>query len=83
MTTIALVLLAAAGVVLTIRILIGPSLPDRVIATDALLVVVISGLAVHAAGTGRTEFVDAAVVLGLLGFVGTGVAARYIEQRGS
>jgi multicomponent Na+:H+ antiporter subunit F len=81
-TTVALVLLAVAAVVLVVRILVGPSVADRVVAIDALLVVVISGLAVNAAATGRTAFIDVAVVVGLLGFVGTGVAARFIERRG-
>lgn len=82
MTTVALVLLAVAAVVLVVRILVGPSVADRVVAIDALLVVVISGLAVNAAATGRSAFIDVAVVVGLLGFVGTGVAARFIERRG-
>jgi len=82
-TTLALALLATAGALLVVRIIIGPSVADRVVAVDALLVVVISGLAVNAAATGRTAFVDVAVVVGLLGFVGTGVAARFIERRGA
>jgi multicomponent Na+:H+ antiporter subunit F len=82
-TTLALALLATAGSLLVVRIVIGPSVADRVVATDALLVVVISGLAVNAAATGRSAFVDVAVVVGLLGFVGTGVAARFIERRGA
>jgi multicomponent Na+:H+ antiporter subunit F len=82
-TTLALVLLATAGALLVVRIIIGPSVADRVVAIDALLVVVISGLAVNAAATGRSAFVDVAVVVGLLGFVGTGVAARFIERRGA
>jgi multicomponent Na+:H+ antiporter subunit F len=82
-TTLALALLATAGALLVVRIVIGPSVADRVVAVDALLVVVISGLAVNAAATGRSAFVDVAVVVGLLGFVGTGVAARFIERRGA
>jgi multicomponent Na+:H+ antiporter subunit F len=82
-TTLALVLLTVAAVGFLIRALIGPSLADRVIAVDALLIVVIAGLAVDAARSGRTAFVDVAVVIGLLGFVGTGVAARFIEKRGA
>lgn len=83
MTTLALVLLALAAAVLAVRVFAGPSVPDRVIAIDALLVVVVSGLAVDAAASGRTAFIDVAVVIALLGFVGTGVAARFIERRGS
>lgn len=83
MTTLALALLALAGVGFVARAIIGPSIADRVVAVDALLIVVIAGLAVDAARSGRTAFVDVAVVIGLLGFVGTGVAARFIEGRGA
>lgn len=82
LATIALVLLAAAAVLLGIRVAIGPSVADRVIALDTLLVVVISVIVADAARTGSTAFIDVAVVMGLLGFIGTGVAARFIEQRG-
>jgi multicomponent Na+:H+ antiporter subunit F len=83
MTTVALVLLAASAVIFMVRAVIGPSVIDRVIAVDSLLVVTVSALAVHAAATGRATYIDVAVVVGLLGFVGTGVAARFIEQRGA
>ncbi len=83
MATAALVLLAAAGLAMTIRVVIGPSVADRVVALDGLLAIVISVLVVDAARTGSTAFVDVAVVMGLLGYVGTGVAARFIERRGA
>lgn len=82
MTTLALCLLAVAGVGFLARAVMGPSVADRVVAVDALLIVIIAGLAVDAARSGRVMFVDVAVVIGLLGFVGTGVAARFIERRG-
>jgi multicomponent Na+:H+ antiporter subunit F len=82
-TALALALLAVAGLGFVARAVIGPSVADRVIAVDALLTVVIAGLAVDAVRSGRTAFVDVAVVIGLLGFVGTGVAARFVERRGA
>jgi multicomponent Na+:H+ antiporter subunit F len=82
-TTIALALLAAAGVLLTVRLMIGPSVADRVVAMDGLLIIVIGVIAADAAHTGRTAFIDVALVIGLLAFVGTGIAARFIEQRGA
>lgn len=83
MTVVALALLAAAGVALAIRLAIGPSVADRIVATDGLLIVVIGLLAADAARTESTTFLDVAVVIGLLAFVGTGIAARFIEQRGA
>ena len=83
MTTIALVLLWLAAGVLLVRVVIGPSLADRVVALDGVLIVVICGLAVGAVRSGNSLFTDVSVVIGLLGFVSTGVAARFIERRGA
>jgi multicomponent Na+:H+ antiporter subunit F len=82
-TTTAFVLLWLAGGLLVVRLVLGPSLADRVVALDGLLIVVIAGLSVNAARTGNDLFTDTAVVIGLLGFVGTAVAARFIERRGA
>jgi multicomponent Na+:H+ antiporter subunit F len=78
--TIVLLLLAAAG--FAVRLVWGPSLADRVIALDGLLIVVIAILAVDAVRRDTSWFIDAALVIGLLGYVGTGVSARFIERRG-
>jgi multicomponent Na+:H+ antiporter subunit F len=79
----ALALLWLAGALLLVRVVVGPSLADRVVALDGLLIVVICGLAVNAARTDSDLFTDVAVVIGLLGFLGTAVAARFIERRGA
>jgi multisubunit Na+/H+ antiporter MnhF subunit len=78
----AFVLLAVAAVGFLVRLLIGPSVADRIIALDGLLLIVVSALAVETARTGETYFVDGVVAIGLLGFVGTAVAARFVERRG-
>lgn len=83
MITAALALLWLAGALLLVRVVAGPSLADRVVALDGLLVVVVCGLAVTAARTGSDVYSDVAVVIGLLGFLGTAVAARFIERRGA
>lgn len=83
MISAALALLWLAGALLLVRVVVGPSLADRVVALDGLLIVVICGLAVNAARTDSDLFTDVAVVIGLLGFLGTAVAARFIERRGA
>lgn len=82
MIAVTFLLLALAGTGFSVRLVMGPSLADRVIALDGLLIVIMATLAFDAVRTERTWFVDVAVVLGLLGYVGTGVAARLIERRG-
>jgi len=77
------VLLALSGAGFLIRLVIGPSLADRVVALDGLLIVIVAVLAIDAARTGRGWFTDVAVVVGLLGYVGMCVSARFIERRGA
>lgn len=82
MAEITLGLLAVAAALFLARLVLGPSLADRVIALDGLVLIVVASLVVESARTEEGFFVDAAIVIGLLGFVGTGVAARFIERRG-
>lgn len=75
------VMLAAAFLLALWRIARGPSLPDRVVGLDlvALLAVCVIGLLtlVH----GVPAFLDAALALALVAFLGTIAFARYAEQR--
>lgn len=76
------VVLGLAFVCFGYRLLRGPSLADRAIAIDGMLVVGLSAIVVDAANTGRGAFLQVAVMLTLVGFIGTAVVARYIEGRG-
>ena len=60
----------------------GPTLADRVIAIDGMLMVGLSMLVVNAVDTGRGAFLQVAVMLTLVGFIGTAVVARFIEGQG-
>lgn len=79
----ALTMLIVAAALCVIRLVRGGSLPDRIVALDTLLVVVVLGLAVLAARTGEDTYLDAMVVAALLGFTGTSLVARFIERRGA
>ncbi len=76
-------MLAAAGLLCVLRMLRGRSFPDRAVALDTLLVVVVCGIAVDAARTGDGTYLDVLVVAALLGFTGTALVARFIERRGA
>ena len=75
-------LLAAAFVCFAYRLVRGPTLADRVIAIDGMLVVGLSMLVAQAVDTGRGAFLQVAVMLTLVGFIGTAVVARFIEGQG-
>ena len=61
------------------RLLRGPSLTDRVIGVDGMLVCGLSMLIVRAMDTGVGAFLPAAIVLALVSFISTSVIARFIE----
>jgi multicomponent Na+:H+ antiporter subunit F len=75
--------LVLSAVLTLLRLLRGPSLADRVISIDVLLLLLVGGIAVQAARTGEAIFVTAAVVAALIAFVATVTVARYIERRGA
>lgn len=81
--TLTFILLGVAAVLCLLRLLRGRSLPDRVVGLDTLLVTVVCGIAVYSAKIGSQVFLDAMVVLALLGFTGTALVARFIERRGA
>lgn len=81
--TLTFAMLGAAGLLCILRMLRGRSFPDRAIALDTLLVVVVCGIAADAARTGDGTYLDVLVVASLLGFTGTALVARFIERRGA
>ncbi len=77
-----LVLLALALLLSLARIIIGPTLSDRVLALDLLTVVAMGFIGAIAVRTGLTLYLDIAIALALLGFLATLAFARYILSRG-
>jgi multicomponent Na+:H+ antiporter subunit F len=75
--------LAVAALLVLLRLLLGPSVPDRIVALDTLLQLVIAGIAVGAAMTRRGDFLAVLVAASLLGFLGTVLVGRFVERRGA
>ena len=75
--------LTLAALLVLVRLVRGPSVPDRIVALDTLLQVVVAGIAVAAAVTRDGSFLAVLVAVALLGFVGTVTVARFVERRGS
>lgn len=80
---IALIFLTVSFFVTTYRVIIGPTLPDRIVALDMLVGVVIGFIAVIGVKTGYYLYVDIAIALGLVGFLATVALARFVLERGS
>lgn len=77
----------AAFIMVFIRLLRGPSLPDRVIALDLMTVITIAFIGLYSIIIEEAVYLDAAIALALVSFLGTVAFARYIEhsalQRGA
>jgi multisubunit Na+/H+ antiporter MnhF subunit len=82
MSALALVLLSVAAALFLTRLFIGPSVADRVMAFDGLLITVMCGILVAVARRDWSTSVDAVLLIALVGFIGTGVLARFVERRG-
>jgi multicomponent Na+:H+ antiporter subunit F len=80
--SIALTLFAIAFVLAFVRLLRGPSLPDRVVALDLMVVIGIGFISACAIEAEKSVFVDVATVVALIGFLAT-VAFAYHVRRGS
>ena len=75
LATLGLALLMAVA-----RLIKGPTLPDRVVAMDLIGVLVVGVIVVLAGSTGVRATLDAAIVIALIGFVGTIAYATYVQR---
>jgi multicomponent Na+:H+ antiporter subunit F len=75
-----LAMLCVALFLAFLRLLRGPTLPDRVVALDLIALLSVGFIAMYDIVTNDTVFLDVAIVLGLVAFLGTVAFARYVER---
>jgi multicomponent Na+:H+ antiporter subunit F len=76
--------LVGLGLLLTfVRLVRGPTLPDRVVALDLMGVLAVGMIAAYAVVTDQPVLLDPAAVLALVGFLSTVAFARYLKRRGA
>ena len=72
--------LGVALLVAFIRLVKGPTLPDRIVAMDLIGMLVVGLIVVLAGWSGVHATLDAAIVIALVGFLGTVAYATYVER---
>ena len=77
---IALSALSIALVLLFIRIIIGPSTQDRILALDAIGVLLVGFIGILMILQDTSVFSDIVLVLTILGFVGTLTLSKFLER---
>ena len=63
-----------------VRLAIGPTLPDRVVALDQMTVSIVAFCGLAAIRSQDAAFLDVALVLALVGFLATAALARFAER---
>ena len=67
------------AIVLFYRVIKGPSVVDRAVTADSIDILTDMALVLYALYTGRTVYLDIAMVTAVLGFVGSTLVAKYLE----
>ena len=80
---VATLLILVLSLALTgVRLVIGPSLADRVVALELIALIAVAIMIVYAIQVGRPAFMDVALVLALTAFMATVGFARFLERGG-
>ncbi|MEX0681486.1 MAG: monovalent cation/H+ antiporter complex subunit F [Balneolales bacterium] len=77
------VFLSLSLLISLVRMIIGPTPPDRVVALDLIAFVVMGYIATYSISSGHPVYLDVAIALALIAFFGTVAFARYIFLRAS
>jgi len=74
----ALVFVSGLCVLCSYRVIRGPTVPDRVVAIDAIATNVVAIAVLFALLTGRGLFVTVSLVLAIIGFIATVAVAKFV-----
>lgn len=80
MLAISVVLFAITIAIAVLRLIIGPSMPDRVIAMDVVGVNLIAMIGVVSIVYGTKAYLEVILILGILSFISTIAFSKYIER---
>ena len=73
---------AITGILILVRIILGKTTFDRILAVNSLGTVIVIGISLHGFYSSRPEFLDIAIVYALINFIGT-VAVLKLFSTGS
>lgn len=71
--------IALGAFITLIRIMLGPSVPDRVVGVDTLNTLIVAGMILLGAAYDRVIYIDIAIVYALLSYIGTLIIAKYLQ----
>ncbi len=75
-------IIALALPIALLRVIVGPTLPDRVVALDVVASLAVGAIAALAVAFDEPALLQPALVVALIAFVGTVAFARHLERKG-
>ena len=76
---IVLIALLICVIMSIIRVVKGPTAPDRIVGLDTINTIVISSMVIFGAAFREVIYIDVAIVYALLSFISTLFIAKYLE----
>ena len=76
---IVLIALLICVILAIIRVVLGPTAPDRIVGLDTINTIVISSMVIFGAAYREIIYIDVAIVYALLSFISTLFIAKYLE----
>lgn len=73
-------ILSMALLLIFVRLVRGPALPDRVVALELMALLTVGFIGLHSVSSGKTAFLDVGMVLALTAFLAAIAFARYLEK---
>ena len=73
--------LIALSALCLLRVVLGPTVADRVVAIDILGIIVVGICVILAISTGKSYLIDVGIAWIILSFIGTLTMAKYLERR--
>ncbi|MDO5376074.1 Na(+)/H(+) antiporter subunit F1 [Staphylococcus rostri] len=77
---IALVIVVLSILAILVRVIIGPSLPDRVVALDAIGIQLMAVIGLFSIILGTRYMIVTILLIGILAFLGTAVFAKFMDK---
>lgn len=78
--TVSLGALSIALGLALLRLMRGPTLPDRIVALELVATLLVGVVAVYSIGSRQPVYLDVGIVLALVGFLGAVAFARFMVQ---
>ena len=75
-----LMMLMISSILVMIRFLKGPDIPHRIIAFDLLAIILMGVIILYSILVSRDVFLDVAIIMALIAFLGTVAYAKYLEK---